>query len=75
MSEKIGMCCMCGAYADKSKTVFVAGMEVCPSCADMVGGADDSAIPAKPKARKRRKAPGDIYNPRDIAILGGDPSL
>lgn len=43
-TKKIGMCCACGGYFLKSETVFVAGMEMCRTCADMVGGADDDDV-------------------------------
>lgn len=40
--QRIGMCCACGAYCDKRKSVIVLGNEYCPECADLIapGGYD-----------------------------------
>ena len=41
-------------------------VEPCPECA-----AQQSA----PRTVKKRRAKKDIFDPRDVSILGGDPSL
>lgn len=35
---RIGMCCLCGDYTDKSRTTMLNGLEVCPDCLEALRG-------------------------------------